>query len=99
MKTFEPVNLASYKAQTHGQVFCLLRNPFFAYKQPELSWSADENPSQPTTVGFLLSNVMNKPTAKELTCAKQHVLWLFNKHKHLDHYDMLQIQCRIRVMT
>ena len=42
---------------------------------------------------------INKQKAKELTWAKQHVLWLYNKHKHLDQHGMLPVQCRIRAMT
>ena len=44
------------------------------------------------------ADVMNKLTAKELTWAKQHAC-LYNKHKQLDRFDMLRIQCRIKAMT
>ena len=40
-----------------------------------------------------------KPTAKELTWAKPNARWLCNRHKRLDHYGMLLIQCRIKAMT
>ena len=45
------------------------------------------------------ADAINKPTAKELTWAKQHALWLYNKHQHLDQHGMLPVQCRIRAMT
>ena len=42
------------------------------------------------------ADAINKPTAKELTWAKQHALWLYTKHKHL---GVLPVQNRIRAMT
>ena len=44
------------------------------------------------------ADVMRKPTAKELTWVKQHAC-LYYKHKHLDRFGMLRIQCRIKAIT
>ena len=56
-------------------------------------------PSTPGLESSTLITGIDPITAKELTWAKQHVLWLYNKHKHLDQHGMLPVQCRIRAMT
>ena len=44
---------------------------------------------------LIASDEVNTPTEKEITWAKQHAHWLFEKHKHAYYNGLMTMQCGI----